>query len=106
MQVPSKPRWLAEPAPNRLTMSPVQRRALLSKIKVFVVIHRMKSLINGTTTAGAEIILNEEARLAREAEYYPKSELREISQHNQKPSPKLQAKPMNKSQNQRIYQPL
>ena len=87
-------------------MSPVQRRALLSKIKVFVVIHRMKSLINGTTTAGAEIILNEEARLAREAEYYPKSELREISQHNQKPSPKLQAKPMNKSQNQRIYQPL
>ncbi|KAK8811209.1 hypothetical protein WA538_005368, partial [Blastocystis sp. DL] len=62
----------------------------------------MKSLVNGTTTAGAEIILNEEARLAREADYYPKAELREISQHNQKPSPKLQAKPMNKNQNHHI----
>ena len=68
--------------------------------------YRMKTLLNGTTTAVAEIVLNEEARMAREADYYPKSELREISQHNQKPSPKLQPKPTNKSQNQRIYQPL
>ena len=87
-------------------MFQVPRRVLPSRIGGLLLIVRMKSLINGTTTAGAEIILNEEARLAREAEYYPKSELREISQHNQKPSPKLQAKPMNKSQNQRIYQPL
>ena len=97
---------LVELVPSHRTMFPVPRMVLLSRIHGLLLIVRMKSLVNGTTTAGAEIILNEEARLAREADYYPKAELREISQHNQKPSPKLQAKPMNKNQNHHIYQPL